>query len=91
MPIELWAEHYERCVADMGDFTEQSFGTNKTCQYGHWTELRYSLAAGWSQVLFWYEKPQKDIEILRITYHDSALSALLDHSIFPPGARVYFV
>ena len=91
MLIELWAQHYERCVADMGEFTERSFGSSKECHYGHWTELWYSQFTGWSQALFWCENPQSEVEILKINYYTSALSALRDNSIFPPGARVWFV
>lgn len=50
MEIDLWAKYLERRVVGI-DFTECPFG-NKCCDRGHWTQLCYSQATGWSQVLY---------------------------------------
>jgi hypothetical protein len=89
--VKPWAEYNTRRVQsqqEIGiDFAECIFG-GKECHYGHWTELYWSEATGWSQVLYWCENPQSDIVILRINYYDSALAAIRDASIFPPNAIV---
>lgn len=88
MKIEFCAEFLESVVEGV-EFTECSFGS-KSCDFGHWTELYYSQATGWSQILYWSESPQKEHDIVKIVYYDSALSALRDNSIFPAGSRVWF-
>lgn len=73
--------------------TECCFG-NKICDFGHWSNLCYSSATGWQQILYFIgnpqsENPQSEIEVKKICYYPSALSALLDDSIFPAGSMVW--
>lgn len=62
---------------------------SKDSREGWFTQLYYSTSTGWSQVLFYSENPQTETVILRIDYYPTALEAICDNSIFPPGLLLY--
>lgn len=56
---------------------------------GWFSQLYYSISTGWSQILFYSANPQTEKVILRIDYYPTALEAICDNSIFPPGLTLY--
>lgn len=91
---KTWAEYNARRV-----LSQQEIGINfAECIYGGkkdncncWTELYWSEFTGWSQILFFSANPQSDTVVVNIRYYESALEAILDFSIFPPGAIVSWI
>lgn len=92
MTIEDWAswleekyrdsEYQDVGICEVGYFTKES-------RNAWFTKLYYSFSTGWSQVLFYSESPQTETVVLRIDYYPTALEAICDNSILPPGLMLY--
>lgn len=86
--FEWLSQHLESRYRS-SELTECFLGT-KFADGGYWSNLCYSQATGWQQILYFMGKLEHDISILKIVYYPTALDALLDNSIFPKGSIVCF-
>jgi hypothetical protein len=87
--LRWWGKFIEEGV-DGCEYMECQFGDKVCSDRRYWSTLIYSATTGWQQILWFNDSPQKNHAIVSITYYPTALAALRDNSIFPPGSMVGF-
>jgi hypothetical protein len=93
MDLIFWSGYLEKRYmpqAEKGGLTECCIG-GKFSVCGYWSTLFYSEATGWQQVLYFLGSVFHEASIVKIVYYPTALEALKDGSIFPPGLSVSFI